>query len=133
MVPELVERLEVERILTMGSFANFDDSKAEIRRVLREDWGYTAAAYPHARADIGNFLDAWERAKANMGVERSEAALARMSKLPCTLPSSEHLILLRAFEEKYWELEPEDILSETLVELRLNPLVKGQVCGRTSL
>ena len=49
-----------------------------------------------------------------------------MSKLPCPLPSSEHSAMLQAFEKRYWELEKEDIPSETLVELRLNPLVKGK-------
>jgi hypothetical protein len=97
----LQEKLAEEDILTLAQFVNLDSDKAALRALLADEWGYTAANHQGARAGVAAFLSAWDDATIRRTKESEEAAIAKTSRLPRTLPNSEHLILRRAFIAKY--------------------------------
>ena len=65
-------------------------------------------------------------AAARVARECEDAAQARSSKLPRTLPASDHLILRKTYEEKHHKLRNEKCPGDSLVELRLTMLEEGE-------
>jgi hypothetical protein len=135
VVPALQDKLAEAGVSTLAEFANIDDSKADVRKLVRDEWSYDTTAHPHARAHIGCFLDAWEGAKSRMAREHEESSQARTANTPATLPSNDHLFLKHAFEVKFLpkdakgvqkKMPRDEIPSDTLVELRLNYFAEGE-------
>ena len=65
-------------------------SKANIRKLAKEKWGYTPDLYENVRVNVGALIDACEIAAARLSKEREEDSQARISKLPKVLPGTDH-------------------------------------------
>ena len=105
------------RINTMSKFAMLDETRAQIRSMLTTEWGFDPSKVP----DNASFIDAWETAVTRNTKEREEAAVARASNLPCTIPSRDLLALRKAFKNNHFELKDELAPTDALVELRMRP------------
>jgi hypothetical protein len=107
-----------ENITTMHKFANLDDTKAEVRRMIREEWDFTTTTHAEARSEVAAFIDAWESAAKRLSQESTDENLARSSRLPAPLVEGELQLLKTAFEAAYWKLEKDEVPSEAIIEHR---------------
>ena len=113
------------RINTMSKFAMLDETRAQIRSMLTTEWGFDPSKVPEARGINASFIDAWETAVTRITKEREEAAVARASNLPRTIPSGDLLALRKAFKNNHFELKDELAPSDALVELRVEMIEMG--------
>ena len=114
------------RINTMSKFAMLDETRAQIRSMLTTEWGFDPSKVPEARGNNASFIDAWETAVTRITKEREEAAVARASNLPRTIPSGDLLALRKAFKNNHFELKDELAPSDALVELRMEMIENGE-------
>ena len=71
-------------------------------------------------------LNGLETAVTRITKERKEAAVARATNLPRTIPSGDLLALRKAFKNNHFELKDELAPSDELVELRMEMIENGE-------
>lgn len=126
----LQEKLAEEDIVTLSQFVNLDSSKDALRTMLAEEWNYVPASHPGTRSGVAAFLSAWDDACIRRATESQEAATARASRLPRTLPVSDHLLLRKSFQASYVKKPlkfPNEVCpSNHYIEHRLNMIEEGE-------
>jgi hypothetical protein len=124
--------------LTMNLFTAVSDSRAELRLLLAEDYGLdpadgaiTPLERITRRTQVAAVIDCWEAAKRRVDEKDKLAASQVASRVPTTLPKSEHLALRKRYENDFGAVPDKGYPCPTLIEKRFQELEEGEVTADT--
>jgi hypothetical protein len=124
--------------LTMNLFTAVSDSRAELRTLLAEDYGLdpaenliTPLERITRRTQAAAVIDCWEAAKRRVDEKDKLAASQVASRVPTTLPKSEHLALRKRYENDFGAVPDKGYPCPTLIEKRFQELEEGEVTADT--
>jgi hypothetical protein len=124
--------------LTMNLFTAVSDSRAELRLLLAEDYGLDPAEGAITpleritrRTQAAAVIDCWEAARRRVDEKDKLAASQVASRVPTTLPKSEHLALRKRYENDFGAVPDKGYPCPTLIEKRFQELEEGEVTADT--
>ena len=88
-------------IFTMRRFANLEDDKTAVRKVLKDDFEMDGADGLEMRNRVSDVLDAWDEAKDLIAKKRELRAENKATALPQPTGSSEHRAMRKAYEKAH--------------------------------
>ncbi len=108
--------------VSLTRFSLVCDTRQDLRELLRAEYALDPGQDPRHRVTQAAVIDAWEHASLRAQKEREEDAVARVSRLPRPVNSTEHAAMRRTFEAAHYPLEDAACPSESLLELLLEQL-----------
>jgi len=126
-IPKVHQDAMVEAgIRDTGEFGALAETRQEMRDLLRDDLGIDGATGLATKSLIGKFIEAWEFARRQSQVHQDHAAESKLSKIPVTLPKTEHSTTRRSYEKAWGILEKPFVIGHRFTEKRLDDISNGE-------
>ena len=97
----------------------------EFKKMLKDHFGVDAEADFRARVKMSKALLAWNLAKTRVTESAKVDGILEAKGLPKELSVPDGNLMRAAFEEKWWELEDEQVPGKQYLERKLNELEQG--------
>lgn len=113
-------------ITTVEAFGAFAADAAELKVVLKDNFGLDPAASLAARVKVAGFVIAFESAKVRGTAAAQIDMEMQIRRLPKPLPVTEYGAMRTAWEQKWWKLEDKEVPSRSYLEKRASELEEGE-------
>ena len=120
-------KLFEQGIRTVRTFVNLEDTKVDIRAVLRQDIGLDSAYSLEQRVWVSSVITAWEVGKHRTTVEDRARAEATVSNLPRPMATSDVSAMRLSYEALHQgRLKAHEVPSKSLLALRMEMVEENE-------
>eukprot|EP00974_Lingulodinium_polyedra_P017924 1737500-Lingulodinium_polyedra.AAC.1 len=123
---EIQARIYHSGVTTLRRFANLEESKAGVRKVLDEQLEMRGADSMEMRRHIADVLGAWEAAGIQAKRENEVRAEKRAEQLPRPLGGLEHRAMRSAYEALHGELPPREVPGRFFLGIKLEQVEENE-------
>ena len=103
-------------VLTMRQFAAMFESSEDLRKIAKDELNVDPAASLANRVLVSKMIVAWESAKVRSGKMAEAEADSELRQEAKPIKGTDFHAILKAWEERWWKLEDEEVPARAYVE-----------------
>ena len=100
-------------------FAGIDETKAEVRKALKDELPLDYSADAESRRNMALLLAVWDACRLHLAVQEKNKTDAKMGVQARNVPSTEHAAMRLAVEKLYGKLKDKELPSKTFLAQKL--------------
>ena len=114
-------------VTSVAKYATFTDSVADLKAVLRDEFGLDSNASLADRVKVTSLVVAWSSASARMEKAAELEAEQEMRRLPKQLSTNDFMAMKVAFEKRWWPIEERETPGRCYLEQRAAEIEQDDV------
>ena len=105
-------------VRTIPVLATFASSVAELKTIVKDEFGVDPSASIQSRVRVANLLVAWEKATTRTKKQSEIEGELQSKNLIKPMANSEYTAMIQSWEKKFWELDDDIIPAKSYLEKR---------------
>ena len=114
-------------ITTNAKLASFASDVGEFKTVIAAEFGIDPSVSLDMRVRVANLICVYNTARARTSKLEDISGELEARRLQKPMPTNEYVAMIRAFEVKWWTLEPKDQPARSYMEKKAEELEQGEV------
>ena len=114
-------------VSNVKQFAVFAEDRAELRKLLKDNFEIDAEANITSRVAASKIVVAWESAKARSSKQAEIEGESEARKIPKDISPSDFHSMRAAYESRHWELEDRRVPGRSYLEKKLDEIEKDEL------
>ena len=106
-------------------FAGIDETKAEVRKALKDELPLDYSADAESRRNMALLLAVWDACRLHLAVQEKNKTDAKLGVQARNVPSTEHAAMRTAVEKIYGKLKDKELPSKMILARKLEQVEAG--------